>query len=430
MMLSHASIVFAAAAIFLAIPQAGMAQGCQPRLHPSPITSMTGDISAMVSADDGRGGKAIYFGGTFSSINGRSINRIARWWPGTDEIAEVATWQGAAIPAAVNALYEFADPAGTAIFAATSNGVWKLVGDTWMRTGVLDGVRCDDFTVARVGGIDRLVVTANRALSPAWMWTGSTWSAIGSVNTTSWHRSIATLPGDDGDSQLVLGNVGPAQLLWDGIQWVEIASGSIPTPGSWSRTDVFVMPAAGEPAPSVIMVGPQGGSRGGAWRLQSNTWTNVGLGQVDSYLHTLDVFDLGLGQGPQLLAGGWGLYARQGENWTTLINSRPSSPQPLGQLGRIYAMKAHRASPLASPVLVLGGSFQVQGTGAVNLAYLSSCLPCAADFNRSGAVTIDDLLGFLQAWFSGATSADLDGVLGVSVEDLFAFLGAWPVGCP
>lgn len=422
--------VLASAAISLAITPAIMAQGCEPRLRAGPITSMTGDISAMVSADDGRGGKAIYFGGTFSSINGRSINRIARWWPGTGEIDAVDTWQGAAIPSGVSALHEFTDSTGTAIFAATSNGVWKLVGDSWIRTVGLNGIRCDDFTIAHMGGADRLVVAAHSASSPAWMWTGATWTPIGAANTSSLCRSIAALPSADGDDHLLLGNVHPVPLIWNGTDWIQTTGPGILSAAVWLRTDVLALPGStGAPA-NIFMVGPQGGQQGGIWRMDSNEWSNVGRHQLPSYLFAMEVFDFGLGQGPQITLAGWGVYARRGEDWTNIINGLPSGPRPLGQSGRIYAMKAHRASALASQVLVVGGLFQVENTGAINLAYIPSCLPCAADFNASSSVTIDDLLGFLQAWFSGSTTADLDGTPGVTLEDLFAFLGAWHVGCP
>lgn len=64
---------------------------------------------------------------------------------------------------------------------------------------------------------------------------------------------------------------------------------------------------------------------------------------------------------------------------------------------------------------------------------------CAADFNASGQLTIDDLFVFLNAWFntcSGQTgapcngvSADFDRSGGVTIDDLFLYLNAWFAGC-
>ena len=58
-------------------------------------------------------------------------------------------------------------------------------------------------------------------------------------------------------------------------------------------------------------------------------------------------------------------------------------------------------------------------------------ISCPADFNGSGTVGVDDLFGFLDAWFAqflaapGMPSADFDNDLDVDVSDLFGFLDAW-----
>ena len=55
---------------------------------------------------------------------------------------------------------------------------------------------------------------------------------------------------------------------------------------------------------------------------------------------------------------------------------------------------------------------------------------CFADFDSSGAVSIDDLFLFFNAWFIGTPNADVDGSGGVSIDDLFVFLNQWFQGCP
>ena len=55
--------------------------------------------------------------------------------------------------------------------------------------------------------------------------------------------------------------------------------------------------------------------------------------------------------------------------------------------------------------------------------------PCAADFNCSQSVSVQDIFDFLGAWFAGARAADFNGVGGITVQDIFAFLGAWFAGC-
>ncbi len=55
---------------------------------------------------------------------------------------------------------------------------------------------------------------------------------------------------------------------------------------------------------------------------------------------------------------------------------------------------------------------------------------CPADFDGVGGVTVQDIFGFLNAWFAGDPASDFDGVGGVTVQDIFAFLNAWFAGCP
>lgn len=54
---------------------------------------------------------------------------------------------------------------------------------------------------------------------------------------------------------------------------------------------------------------------------------------------------------------------------------------------------------------------------------------CAADFNHDGVRGENDIYSFLEAWFGGDSSADIDGVPGVGIEDVFAFIFAWFEGC-
>jgi hypothetical protein len=54
---------------------------------------------------------------------------------------------------------------------------------------------------------------------------------------------------------------------------------------------------------------------------------------------------------------------------------------------------------------------------------------CRADFNQSGALTVQDIFDFLAAWFAGQPSADFNGIGGIAVQDIFDFLAAWFAGC-
>jgi hypothetical protein len=54
---------------------------------------------------------------------------------------------------------------------------------------------------------------------------------------------------------------------------------------------------------------------------------------------------------------------------------------------------------------------------------------CAADFDCSGSVGGTDIFFYLTAWFAGDARANVDGVAGVTLQDLLAFLNGWFTGC-
>lgn len=55
---------------------------------------------------------------------------------------------------------------------------------------------------------------------------------------------------------------------------------------------------------------------------------------------------------------------------------------------------------------------------------------CDADWNGSGQVTVEDLFGFLAAYFAGDPQADVTRTGGVAVGDIFAFLVDYFEPCP
>ena len=76
----------------------------------------------------------------------------------------------------------------------------------------------------------------------------------------------------------------------------------------------------------------------------------------------------------------------------------------------------------------------IQGTLAVGFPEnIRSVLwygqPCAADFNNSGAVTVQDIFDFLNAYFGNSPAADVNGQGGVTVQDIFDFLNVYFTGC-
>jgi hypothetical protein len=60
---------------------------------------------------------------------------------------------------------------------------------------------------------------------------------------------------------------------------------------------------------------------------------------------------------------------------------------------------------------------------------LSVVVPCPADFNRTGGITVQDIFDFLAAYFAGDPRADFNQAGGLSVQDIFDFLAAYFAGC-
>ncbi len=53
---------------------------------------------------------------------------------------------------------------------------------------------------------------------------------------------------------------------------------------------------------------------------------------------------------------------------------------------------------------------------------------CMADFNQDSTLAVEDIFDFLNAWFAGSASADINGG-GLAVQDIFDYLNAWFSGC-
>jgi hypothetical protein len=54
---------------------------------------------------------------------------------------------------------------------------------------------------------------------------------------------------------------------------------------------------------------------------------------------------------------------------------------------------------------------------------------CPADFNQSGAISVQDIFDFLAAYFAGDPRADFNHSGAISVQDIFDFLAAYFAGC-
>ena len=83
---------------------------------------------------------------------------------------------------------------------------------------------------------------------------------------------------------------------------------------------------------------------------------------------------------------------------------------------------------VAEELLCRGPNVRFTGNGVACNAVGSVTPCCKADFNQSGALSVQDIFDFLAAWFGGNSFADINGG-GLAVQDIFDFLAGWFGGC-
>ncbi len=73
---------------------------------------------------------------------------------------------------------------------------------------------------------------------------------------------------------------------------------------------------------------------------------------------------------------------------------------------------------------------EFEGTHALYYVDLDGSMPCRADIDGDGALTIFDFLGFQNMFDSGDLGADFDGDGSLSIFDFLAFQNEFDAGCP
>jgi hypothetical protein len=113
----------------------------------------------------------------------------------------------------------------------------------------------------------------------------------------------------------------------------------------------------------------------------------------------------------------WMLNGQGGNESYDLRGTTGTFPYPGGASVSYFTNSLN--SPLQSPFTVQDFLFVARvGDGG-----------CAADFNQSGGVTVQDIFDFLTAWNADLAAADFNQSGGVTVQDIFDFLAAWNAGC-
>jgi uncharacterized membrane protein len=128
--------------------------------------------------------------------------------------------------------------------------------------------------------------------------------------------------------------------------------------------------------------------------------------------------------------------ATNGGAWTTLGND--PAPLPCGGSATAYA------TPLNTPTVTIGirpcpGNVTAPQHFQIRCLITNACgsvtsneatyTTCPADFNCSGAISVQDIFDFLAAYFAADSRADFNASGSISVQDIFDFLAAYFAGC-
>jgi len=127
-------------------------------------------------------------------------------------------------------------------------------------------------------------------------------------------------------------------------------------------------------------------------------------------------------------------------SFLTLCSAAPA----LAQSGGPYTLTWSTLDGGGATQASIGGPYTVAGTigqpdaGPIELGPPYACEPgfwnhtiagCPADFNGSGAVSVQDIFDFLGAYFASDPRADFNTSGTISVQDIFDFLSAYFAGC-
>lgn len=120
------------------------------------------------------------------------------------------------------------------------------------------------------------------------------------------------------------------------------------------------------------------------------------------------------------------IAVHHGNRKAAVLNSQTNASRPAGSLyGSFFLPNAL----LGSRVLSFGHAFNNSGTTNSGLEPLVLDL-CPGDYDNDGAITLPDLLNYIDDWMIGSRLADMDGPGDTpSAQDFLTFLSSWLAGC-
>lgn len=201
-----------------------------------------------------------------------------------------------------------------------------------------------------------------------------------------------------------------------------------------------------------------------AWTVFGNTYKNTNVSRTGGA--SMKVFGNFNGQ-PNSSGGMQSLVARPGEVWSAEVwarhisgdllapgNSAIIKLEWLDEVGGVIGSNQSTVltSTSAANTWIRGTTGATAPPGAVRArlallvsqvnngagaAYFDDSLltrvsappPCAADFDNSGSLSVNDLFVFLNRYFGNCPAADYNGDGGLSVQDIFDFLAGFFTGC-
>ncbi len=354
------------------------------------VASFQNEQWAMLGGEfNGQVSDLVYFegvpiaAGAFTRIGGNAVRAVARFQSGA--------WQsmpgGIVRPTALES-GGFNGVPSLFIADGSTQAVLQWNGTTFVRLGSTSpSVTSDDLLIIEEDGVSKLVVPsrfqafANSGNRTVGIWDGTAWSYRGVRNTLqSTIRAVAWF--DDG--------TGPKLY----------ASGIFQDVSPFATGDLAV--------------------------LENDRWRILTANSPLNSVGELAVFDDGYG--PSLY--GVGAFAIGGRSESVARwNGQQWVP-----LGSGIGGSAAAVLPLVEggvPKLLVAGSFSHPGAGGtgVGLAEWVGCSFCPADFDRSGEVGGDDVVGFFAEWDNGGRRADFDTSGGVDSDDVIAFFQRWNEGC-
>ncbi len=350
-------------------------------------------VNSLITFDDG-GGAALYAGGGFASAGGVAAERIARW-DGTGWSALGSGMDGSTFPV-VEALEVFDDGGGPALYA----------GGT--------------FTIA--GG-----VAAERIAR----WDGTTWSVLGSGITGGTSPGVEALAVFDDGSGPVLyaggrftqaGGV-PASCVarWDGASWLPLGSGV----SGGSPTLVHALEVFDDGSGPALYVGGTFTNAGGASashiaRWDGSSWSAVPGSSLWAVL-ALEVFDDGNGPalyaaGPQALSG---VSRWDGTSWSFLGGG-------LDWNWSAWVQSMTAFDDGSGPALYVGGSFDT--TSLRRIARWNGASWAPVGRGMSSLSSVEAFAAFDDPDDADGPALIAGGSFGAAVDSGDSFLARWQ-GC-